>query len=407
MKKRFFRTELKRNLHFLPVSVISTVVLVTLIIILALLYYRNGPMTQSQKKYVIGVVGNADEKYLDFGITTMEKIDSTGDMFTYRNLGSEKEAARLRARGKLDAYIVVPDGWMDSVVTGDNDRPIKVVAADGQKGMTSILIDRVLDTASTLFTDSQSAVFSVQDVLKRQGYSDVDSLRDRYNIEVFLLAKNRDDLSNINLLGEINSLTLTQSVGVGAVLFALLLMGLTNTPLFIRRNDSLLRMVSARGCGPLYQTIISYAAYLIHYFICLTAVFAVVSVPALIVSGINVFAYYPVVLPVAVLFSAFQYFMFEITNGVVNTMLLQFTATAVMSYVSGYFYMQNFFPPVIQAIGKVLPTGIAFSSTASFVSDGAGNPWYIALTLLYAAAFIMLSFIFRKRKIPGREYEND
>ena len=406
MKKRFFGTELKRNAYYLPVAVISALALTVLVMALSYVYYTNGPMTQKNRKYIIGVVGNVDEKYLDYGIGMMEKADTSGSIFTYRSLNSEKEAVRLRGQGKIDAYIVVPDGWMSSVVNGRNDKKIKVVTADGQKGMTSILVDRILDTASTLFTDSQSAVFSTQEVLQRLNYKNTDELRDKFNIEIFLLAERRSRLSRLKQYGEINGLSLPQSVAVGALLFTLLLMGITNTPLFVRRNDTLLRMISAKGAEPSVQVMLSYLAYLAHYMVILAAVTAALAIPVSFFRKIPAGIFF-VLIPVAVLFTSFQFFLFEITSGVVNSMLLQFTVAVVMSYVSGYFYMENFFPPVIRTIGKILPTGAAFTAAANTVTEGFTEPLDVLILFIYAAFFVVLAMVVRTVRIKGRYHEND
>lgn len=406
MKKRFFVTELKRNAYYLPVAVISALALTVLVMALSYVYYTNGPMTQKDRKYIIGVVGNVDEKYLDYGIGMMEKADTSGSIFTYRSLNSEKEAVRLRGQGKIDAYIVVPDGWMSSVVTGRNDKKIKVVTADGQKGMTSILVDRILDTASTLFTDSQSAVFSTQEVLQRLNYKNTDELRDKYNIEIFLLAERRSRLSRLKQYGEINGLSLPQSVAVGALLFTLLLMGITNTPLFVRRNDTLLRMISAKGAEPSVQVMLSYLAYLAHYVVILAAVTAALVIPVSFFRRIPAGIFF-VLIPVAVLFTSFQFFLFEITSGVVNSMLIQFTVAVVMSYVSGYFYMENFFPPVIRTIGKILPTGAAFTAAADTVTEGFTEPLDVLILFIYAAFFVVQAMVVRTVRIKGRYHEND
>ena len=105
--------------------------------------------------------------------------------------------------------------------------------------------------------------------------------------------------------------------------------------------------------------------------------------------------------PVALMFAALQFFLFEAARGMVNGILLQFLCGVGMGYLAGYFYPAAFFPERMRMIGAILPSGAA----ARYVEEGLfGRVSAGAATavLAYLAVFFILTVILRKGRI-GRE----
>ena len=63
--------------------------------------------------------------------------------------------------------------------------------------------------------------------------------------------------------------------------------------------------------------------------------------------------------PVAAMFAALQFFLFEAADGIVNGILLQLICGIGMGYLSGYFYPSAFFPEKMRMLGELLPSGAA------------------------------------------------
>ena len=66
-------------------------------------------------------------------------------------------------------------------------------------------------------------------------------------------------------------------------------------------------------------------------------------------------------IPVVVLVSAMQAFLYELVTNVVTGVLLQFVIAVSMAYVSGCIYPLSFFPEFVQVIGAYSPIGAALS----------------------------------------------
>ncbi len=109
-------------------------------------------------------------------------------------------------------------------------------------------------------------------------------------------------------------------------------------------------------------------------------------------------AFVPVLFPVAAMFAALQFFLFEAADGIVNGILLQLICGIGMGYLSGYFYPSAFFPEKMRMLGELLPSGAA----ARFAQAGAlGKISAAAWTAVFVwlSVFIVLTALVRWRRI--------
>ncbi len=103
-------------------------------------------------------------------------------------------------------------------------------------------------------------------------------------------------------------------------------------------------------------------------------------------------------LPVAAMFGAMQFLLYELVEGIVGSILLQFVCGIGMGYLSGYFYPPGFFPDTIQQIGRLLPTGVALGYTHSSLCGGFS--WAATgCVVLYGAVFLALAVAARSHRI--------
>jgi ABC-type uncharacterized transport system permease subunit len=98
------------------------------------------------------------------------------------------------------------------------------------------------------------------------------------------------------------------------------------------------------------------------------------------------------------MFSAMQFLFYELAQGLVNGILLQFIGSVSMAYLSGFFYPERFFPDTLKRIGEILPTGVALQYTDQSMLDTIA-PGNILGVLLYLVLFLSLSVLVRKHRI--------
>ena len=402
MKKRYFKTLVKRNISYLPFTLLGSILLCAFVISLAALMFMNLPLSGSSRKYMVGVVRPPKDEYLDWGMSMLMGNDSIGKVFDYKVVKNEKQAYDLFTSDKLDAYVDFSPGWESSIERGTNDTPIKVVVASGQKGISSILIGKSINTLSDILDYTQTAAFSVYDIAKEQGYAHPDKDSDDFILNTLDLSLDRKEMiSVININGSGAGYSSLQSFMAGSALFAMLLMSIIFSPIFFRKNLLVQKLSSAKGVWPFSQVMLEYLTYLLHYLFCLTVIILIGNVAVHAVMGIGILHFLPVLYLISFTFTAMQFMFFEISDGVVSGMILQAGVLAGMSYISGYFYLKTMFPKPIMDLGTAFPTGQAMLMLDKYYHyDSLINPYLLSLTA-YAVLCLFISVTARSRKLRG------
>ncbi len=405
----YFIVQMKRMLRLLPAVAGVTAVMGCAALLLTGVLSRAAD-SEEKPKYVLGLVGDVSDSYLGFGISALTSLDDSRFMLDLIQL-TEDEARRQLRKGEISAYAVIPEGLMDSLVSGANDETIALMGPEGQKGLSSILMQELADIVCTLVTRSQSAVFGMQNILWSRGMSDRVPLEtDILNLRLIGLVLNRTQLCRVEVTQEGPRISLEGYYFSGLLLFFLLLSGIYSCHVFSRRSRELMRLSAARGVSGGRQVLSEYVSYLCLELCCLAGVFLLaggagaagfLQIPewqeerakaALLFFGCAV--------PAAALAAALQFLLYELVTGVVSGVLLQFVCAIVLGYLSGCFYPVNVFPQTLQALSQVLPTGLAMRYLCACMECGdAGAVAQAFGVLAYTAAFLGLAVLVRRRRI--------
>ncbi len=408
MRAAYFFAQLRRVRKLAPAQLAADILICVCVGVLACLLVAQGAFAAEGTRYRIGMVGDLSDSYLGFGIAALQEMDDSRFMIELVGM-SEEEAEEAFSRGDLYAVVRVPDGLMESVVSGDNDRLITYTATEGQKGLGAMVMGEITDIASILVTSSPSAIYALQRMLIDQGRGDeVSGETDRLNLSLIRLALSRSGFEEVELLGYADGLSMELYYFCNAHLLFLLLSGLLNCAFFARRNEALGRFLKARGVGAVRQILSEYLAYL-----CLVLMgLLILCLPlALCLEGEQIlipewegmgaspfFGFVWALLPVAALFAALQFFLFEAAEGIVNGILLQFFCGIGLGYLAGYLYPAAFFPERMRKIGAALPSGAAVRFVEERLS-GRASVGAAAAVFVWLAVFFALAVLVRRGRI--------
>lgn len=403
----YFFAGWKRILRLLPLQLgISLAVCAFVGIPAAALVARSAG--EGQDRYRIGVVGDISDSYLGFGFAALQTMDDSRLMIELVEM-PEKEAEAALSRGELTAVVRVPDGFVDSIVYGENDIHVTYAVSSGQTQLGATVMGEIADVASTLVTASQSAIYGMQRTLYEQGGADrVGQETDRLNLMLIGAVLSRSGFGEVEVLGYADGLSLETYYFCRIFLLLLLLAGLSGGIFFLGRKTALAGMLNAGGVGALSQIAGEYPAYL--GFQCVGFLLPAGLLAALLERGTILLpewegmgaepflALLPLFFVSLVMFSAFQLFLYELADGIVNGILLQLICGVGMGYLAGYFYPSAFFPERLRFVGGLLPTGAAARLVdCGFLAEnrfGAGM-----VVLAWTAAFLLLAAAIRQGRI--------
>lgn len=404
----YFCAQMKRMRKLLPAVLLATFVSCVCLGLCLGLYMKNSGFAEKQQKFRIGLVGDISGSYLGMGIYALQSVDDSRFLVDFCPM-TEEEARRQYLAGSLSGYVRVPEGLVDSLVWGRNDRPITYVCAEGQRGITGILMGEIADVVSVLVTRSQSAVYGMQEILLNRGKrGSMGKATDQMELRLANIVLNRTGLCRLELLGISDGLSVEGYYLCAFSVFFFMLFGIYGSPLFTDRSRTLTRLVKAGGMGAFRQVAGEYLAFAGMNALCC----AEVSLLLGIVLGRDivqvaeweergagaVLGFFAALLPVTAMLSALQFLLYELTTGVVSSVLLQFVCSIAMCYLAGCFYPAGFFPETLQKIGGVLPAGVAVSYAQSCLK-GCLSPAEALAVFLYLLLFLGLAVAVRKYRL--------
>ena len=396
--KKYFITQCKRIGRFMPGAFLVVLILLGGLATILGTVMQQEESRDENNKFQVGIVGTADDPFLQMGFSAMTQYDSTRLAMELVEM-SEKDAAKALSMGKISAYVVIPEEFMDEAFHG-NILPLKFVSSIGSTGMIAIFQAEITDTISRILLDAQKGVYGMDAAADDHGLSSKKQMSEmplKYTEYVFL----REHAVKVTDLGISDGLGFMGYLFCGFTVLFLLLSCLPFAPLMIRRDTALAQMLSARGRPAFLQTLFDYITYVLSLGIMLLGVVLVaLLVKPDITSMAPVFSLILRGIPVVFMAAAFSYLLYCLATDLVGGILLQFFVTLGMCFVSGCLYPVSFFPAKVQKIATFLPTGVA-RSALSGAFTGERNPLATWLLLGYTASFFLLGSLLSYKRIKG------
>ena len=394
---RYLEAQLKRALkHLIPVLPVA--ILLFACLGLTAYFLLAGPLRERESRYRIGVVGDMEDPYMVLGYRALRTFDHSRDMVELISM-TEEEAEREFRAGRIYAYVTVPEGLADSIIHGRNDTPVRYVFSDGHKGIEGYLMDELSVVVSDLVSGSQAAVFSVQKAAYDYNPDEAHDMINNYSMELIRYLVNRTGLAKLEELGISKGLLVRQYYFCTTLLMFCFMFGISSSSFFFRRNNDLCRWMKVQGIGPLAQVLCEYCAYCLMMTACLFAALAALGAVtegmAFLHKEIWMGDLFISLLPIVMMVGALHFVICEIIKNPVANIILQFTCTLAMGYVSGYIYPANSFPQSLAGLGRILPTGVALNHISDTVFDaGSGN--HAILLTVYTIVFVSISVFCRE-----------
>lgn len=377
---RYFISQCKRLARYLPGALLAMAVLLGgLLAAFALTVRQEAPTDQ---KFQIALVGTADDRMMQMGLTALKAFDSSQLSMEILEM-NETEARTALEQGRIGAYIVIPEEFMEEAMDG-HILPLKFVSTTGAAGMVSVFKSEVTQVISTLVLESQRGVYGMQGAMKDNGIGGRGKKMDALAFTYVEYVLARDRVYDLRELGAAEGMDLKGYLLRGLMVLFLMLACLPFAPLMIRRDMALSRMLAARGRRGLGQYLCDLTVYCGGI---LASVLVLGLLARIYVKDLNLLPAIPAVLMLA----SFSFLLYSLSSDLISGVLLQFFTALSLCFVSGCMYPVYFFPESLQKLAPWLPTGAARACLA-----GEGD---LPLVLGYTLLFCLLGGCIRLRRI--------
>ena len=405
--KTYIYLQIKRVMKLLPLFLL---VVLILLLSLAAVFVTVSSHNETEAlgiKTKLAYTGNIEGTYLDIGLNVIKEMDST--QYTIEFVEMEKEEAfEAVRRMEVTACAIIPDNFAEEAWEG-NILPITYVTVNDPSGLTPFFKDEVTRIISDALVEGMRCVYATQSLVEDEVNTETSWERmNNMSLEYMDVLLNRDKLYTIENAGLRNELSFSQYLFCGISVLLLFLMALPFALLFVRRDRSLQKLLSARAVGSLKQItaeLIAVFMGLFSLFMCIILAILVVvlffktpisaMLPLNSLLRITIFS-----VPVILLISSMSLLIFELTDNLINGVLFHFFLSLSLCYVSGCLYPIFAFPEFIQKLSLFLPTGISRDTLGSALT---GSPSLVTFSglIIYSAVFYLLAVFSRKRKIAS------
>ncbi len=358
----------------------------------------------------IGIAGISDEGTFSAAFPMLLKMDSSRSEVNFVLYDTKQEAIRAIRSKKILAAVVIPDGVVQTLLSGGLDQMTLIVPASSA-GIEALLMRELSITISVILGSMNSASHILADYYNVSGTTDPDIIA---NAQTDLLLTGMQDMLHRSHMFKVKytksekQLSVESFYLVSMVLLLILLIGVMCAGSFIRSDYSLPKLLRLRKLGPAKQMCAEYIS-LVVLLVCLCAVFIPLIGAALSHMPItfSAFGLTPKIFfrrfllfglktfPVILLAAGIDLFLYELSRSLITGVLLQFLTMISLAYLSGIFYTVSTMPEALKTIQKILPVGQALLYLQHVAKNKGFAPQYLVIVLLWSLVFLCLACIVR------------
>lgn len=404
----YLRLQIKRAAKALPVVILTALIISGCLFLLFVMMKRIGNITDPQEPLKIGVVGDVNDEYFQIGLAAMKHFDSSRFAVEIIEL-NEDEAVKMTRDGCLSGYAVIPEGFVSSVMTGEN-KQITLVTTDSSEDLMTQLVIEFMDQISGYLLETQNSIYGLQRYMSDSSMTDSMSASiNEINLFYVNLVMRRDNLfAPMRFIDTGNTVSSAAGYICGLTVFLVMLFGITYSPVYTRRELSLNAVLRSRGVSLVFQMLGEYLSYLIMMLVCIIPLMSGI-VYAIHRSGITVaeweqgyfedYRFFVLgYIPIIIMFAAAQYMLFMAADNFIAGVSLQFICAVVFAYLGGCLYPLSFFPEVIRKSAMYQPAGLAYRYLADIMLVNDGHSVLIRM-LIYTVIFLAAAVIIMNRRL--------
>ena len=160
--KQYLYLEWKRALKLLPTIVLIDLILLVLSGLIGVQLAKNQQGDEAQQKVRMGIVGDIEASpELRLGLYALENFDHSKYVVDLLPM-EEEEAKEAIMSGQINAYFIIPEGFVESVGSYADDKPIRYVSTDGAVTIGTQQVDEIVESLASMLTEVQSSIYGMQ-----------------------------------------------------------------------------------------------------------------------------------------------------------------------------------------------------------------------------------------------------
>ncbi len=368
--------------------------------------------SEENTKFQIGLVGNTSDSYLGIGVFAVRNFDISKNYVEFLEM-TEDEALDKLEKHEIVGYVSIPDGFIDSVVSGENI-DIKYITNASPAMLGALFVEEICSVVSEIVISSQSGINGYIEFLDGIPKEERMSLIDKINVEYITHVFDRESAYQIVDLGYAENLSFELYYICAIVVVLLLLWGICCCSMFNKKSMSLSRVQTFAGRGAILQILSEYLAFVMVIFSNVLLVFCIIGIfvenklldisfVTQIDTTLGIIGLGISMLPAIFLICSVQFLFYELSGSIIASITLQVFSILALSFISGFILPIYSLPEIIRNISGFLPTVVCFEYIKSLLTDSF-NIYTLTETVMFAVAFVFVSVVVRHVKVRSERY---
>lgn len=405
MQKRFFfcflKLQLKKAFYYFPKIILGELIL--LFVVAAVIFSASKLLYQEDRKekLTIALSMPEDSKSEKWMMSIVEQMGSVKENCNFVEV-KEKEALKMVKEGQAYAAIVLPENFLDGIISGKNI-PAEIYLSSSP--LEKQLIQLFTQSGAASLAAAQSGIYALSDFVHEQNQPQlISKIEEDLNRLYIQFALNREDYFKYIQLNATGELSVIQYyIGSGIVLFLLFSL-LAFGSILKSENKSFYFKLKIAGITPFQFVAAKVMTVFIPLFFISCITFAVCSI-------LGYFSDFSLFIPFVLAFiiviftiSCYGVFLFLIAKTPFSAGLCIFLSTIVMLFLSGGFIPSVLLPQSFSLIAKFIPTtAMIYSVNTLFLKQYHA----IGICFLWGILFFIISiFLFKEKNIQAKEMNN-
>lgn len=371
----YLELELKRAWKRLPHMYAGAIVL---FVLLGAVAFLSGKLLYGDTvsgRITVGVALPAEDVVAEKALDMISSLDSVKSICDFEYLNQEDGQRKLRS-GNLYALLVIPEGFVQDIITGVNT-PIQVILP-ANKNVESLVFRELTEAGAKILAASQAGIYAGNELCRRYGLeSSVAALEGDLNHIYLGYSLSREDYFLNRKVSATGDVTTLQFYGISAYVLFLLLCGIPASSYLLPWQKSFARRLSLYGVGG--------GMIILSRILGMGTLFMAVSLPpgmlavtkGLIPGSVLTVG---VIMLVCVAAAAMVVLVYQAAGALLGGVMLLFLAGVGQHFLAGGFLPRIFLPERLQPLAAVLPSGLLMNGMKIAVT--ATTDWPAAAKLV-------------------------
>lgn len=376
----YLRLELKRAWKRLPHMYAGAIVLFVLLGTVALLSSKLLYGDAVSGRITVGVVLPADDVVAEKALDMISSLDSVKSICDFEYLNQETGQKKLHS-GDLYALLVIPDGFVQDIITGVNT-PVQVVLP-GNKDVESRVFRELADAGAKILAASQAGIYAGNELYRRYGLESSIAVLEADLNRIYLgYSLSRGDYFLNRKISATGDVTTVQFYGISAYVLFLLLCGIPASAYLLPWQKSFARQLSLHGIGS-RMVILARIMGMGTLFMAVSLPLGVFAAAKGLISG-SVLSL-GIIMLVCVAAAAMVVLVYQAAGTLMGGIMLLFLAGVGQHFLAGGFLPRVFLPERLQQLAGFLPSGLLMNGMKIAVTAVADWSAVIKLIVLIVA----------------------